>query len=387
MRYGLYRLRKNKHKRKDWIYIVDHTIELGSKKAFVILGVPLCEFRRRKDNRNLTNKDVEVLAIDITEEATGESVRKRLEKNAKKCGVPIQVVSDGGRNIRLGLREFARTHPGVRQTYDVMHATALVLKHELEDDDRWLEFSRKITETKRLLAHTKLAYLAPPKPRDKARYMNLEVMVHWAEKACSVSLRDIEKPDREKFKQKLDWLHGFESELMEWRAILDLLSAAKKEVKGMGLRGGSLGRFKRKAQRIRVKGGREKKQKKANARLDGMKGQLESYLTEQTAELKRGAYLGCSDIIESLFGSYKCFSSEAPVKEVGRSILAMPALVGSFNPVEVKRAMETISQKELKKWLRKTFGESMFTKRKMMSVKLKFQKRGEENLEKEAKVA
>ena len=65
----------------------------------------------------------------------------------------------------------------------------------------------------------------------------------------------------------------------------------------------------------------------------------------------------------------------------------MPALVGNFNPAEVKRAMETISQKKLKKWLRKTFGESMFTKRKMMSVKLKFQKHGEENIEKEAKIA
>jgi hypothetical protein len=65
----------------------------------------------------------------------------------------------------------------------------------------------------------------------------MRAMVHWAEKTCTVSLRDIEKPDREKFTQKLDWLHGFESELVEWRAMFDLLSAAKKEVKGMGLRG------------------------------------------------------------------------------------------------------------------------------------------------------
>ena len=65
----------------------------------------------------------------------------------------------------------------------------------------------------------------------------------------------------------------------------------------------------------------------------------------------------------------------------------MPALVGNFNPAEVKRAMETISQKKLKKWLRKTFGESMLTKRKMLSVKFESQKHNEENFEKEAKIA
>ena len=86
--------------------------------------------------------------------------------------------------------------------------------------------------------------------------------LHWAEKTRSVSLRDIEKPCRDKFSRKLGWLRGFETELLEWRAMLDLLDAAKKEVKGMGFRGGNLERFRRKARRIRVKGGRGKSRKR-----------------------------------------------------------------------------------------------------------------------------
>ena len=387
MRYGLYRLLRNRRKRKDWIYIIDHTIEIGSKSAFVVLGVPLHEFRRRKANRNLTCKDVEVLAIEIVESATGESVHQCLEETAGRFGIPVQVVSDGGLNIKAGLREFIGNHPGVRQTYDITHASALILKKELEHDKKWLEFSRRITEAKRLLTHTPLAYLVPPKPRDKARYMNLEMMVGWAEGICNLSLREIEKAHRAKFREKLGWLSDFHGEIARWRAMLNVLEIAKQEVKGMGLRSGTAARFRRAAQQVRVDYGGGKQRGRPCAGLDEIRSKLEAHLTEQTCGMTRGAYLGCSDIIESLFGSYKRFSSEAPVKEIGRSILAMPALAGELTPSEVKKAMETISQKKLKKWLRQNFGESLLTKRKKVSFKLKSQKHGEEKNEKTKKTA
>ena len=48
MRLGIYRLRKPPEKRKDWIFILDHTIDYGTKKCLVVLGVTAEEFVKKK---------------------------------------------------------------------------------------------------------------------------------------------------------------------------------------------------------------------------------------------------------------------------------------------------------------------------------------------------
>ena len=58
LRFGLYKLLKPLPKRKDWIWIMDHTIEFGTKKCFVVLAVTHEVFRKRK--YQLKHKDMEV---------------------------------------------------------------------------------------------------------------------------------------------------------------------------------------------------------------------------------------------------------------------------------------------------------------------------------------
>ncbi len=38
LRFGLYELQKAKEKRDDWIFILDHTVQMGTQKGLVILG-------------------------------------------------------------------------------------------------------------------------------------------------------------------------------------------------------------------------------------------------------------------------------------------------------------------------------------------------------------
>ena len=74
---GLYELERPKEKRDDWIWIVDFTIELGTEKCLVILGVSV-EFiqeKIQKSNGCLSHKDVEVLAIEIMNSTKGEKVK------------------------------------------------------------------------------------------------------------------------------------------------------------------------------------------------------------------------------------------------------------------------------------------------------------------------
>jgi hypothetical protein len=55
---------------------------------------------------------------------------------------------------------------------------ATLLKHELDDDPIWNEFARLASQTKRKVQQTPLAPLSPPNQRTKARYMNVDVLIH-----------------------------------------------------------------------------------------------------------------------------------------------------------------------------------------------------------------
>jgi hypothetical protein len=52
------------------------------------------------------------------------------------------------------------------------------------------------------------------------------------------------------------------------------------------------------------------------------------------------------------------------MKEVGKAVLTMPVFTSSINLLEVKEAMESVSDKDLKKWLNENIGQSLFSKRK-----------------------
>lgn len=61
MRLGYYKLNRPKEHADDWAWIVDHSIQIGKEKCFVILGVRL----KNLPNRPLTFTDVEPGMVKI----------------------------------------------------------------------------------------------------------------------------------------------------------------------------------------------------------------------------------------------------------------------------------------------------------------------------------
>ena len=363
MRYGLYKLKQLSEKRNDWVFFLDHSIEFGKKQCLLVLGVSLEKFRKNKCK--LRHKDMEVLAVDIVESATAASVTGSLKKVTKNTGIPVQIVSDGGRNIVRGGRDFIeqKAHGAkVRQTYDVTHKTALILKHQLEDDQIWLAFCRKIVESKRSLVHTQLGFLSPPKPRDKSRWQNLDVYVSWAEMILKQKTKSMSRTEAEKFIDKLSWVKEYKSHISEWRTMLDILQAVKVEVKNNGFRKQTRDKFENSISSMNID----------SLRLKDVRAEVLAYIEEECAGIT-GVYPGCSDIIESVFGKYKIFSGKSPMKEIGRAVLTIPVFASNVEYEEVKNAMESISAKDVSEWLKENVGTSLFTRRKQ-SFKFKKQK-------------
>jgi hypothetical protein len=352
MRFGLHRLGRPVAKRADWVYVLDHTIEFGTKQCLLVLGTTLEAFRANRCR--LRHRDMTVLAISVVESATGESVRRTLRQVQRKTGTPVQILSDGGPNIRRGTVDFSSSFPGVRCTYDATHQAALILKRHLAQDGQWQSFVEAFCETKRALVHTSLVHLAPPKPRTKARWLNLDIHVAWAEKILRMDRRGWSGKARETYRRRLAWLTRFERPLKEWRAMLGLVQALKREVVANGLSSLTTANYLAAVAAIDV----------GTPRLAAMKGEVLEYLREECAGLGESPMPGCSDIIESVFGKYKRFSERTPMKEIGKALLTIPVLVKEPDPEEVKEAMESVSTNDVRRWIGKNLGDSLLARRK-----------------------
>lgn len=379
LRFGLYKLRQAAQKRNDWVYILDHTIEFGTKKCLVVLGITLEQFRKNKCI--MRHQDMKVLGIDVTEKADAASVTKILYRIAETTGFPAQILSDGGSSIKRGVSDFikevkkADSNSEIRQTYDVTHKAALVIEHHLENDEIWKMFINSVSETKRCLIHTAIGFIAPPKPKDKARWANLDIYVEWAETVTRWGETKLQKTERDKFNDKLAWVQAFKPHIAEWRTMLDILQALKNEVKSNGLNEKAKSNFEQSISNLKLN----------TPRLADIKNEAMAYLEKECAGLA-GVYPGCSDIIESVLGKYKIFSGKSPMKEVGKAVLTIPAFTGNVDYDEVKAAMESVSAADVRKWLEENIGESLFTKRKL-AFKLRKTKKAVKNISENLKKA
>jgi len=167
-------------KTQEWICIADHTIQVGTKKALVVLKV-LPE--KLKSERALTLSDVTVVALAIKDKWNGRIVQQVIESVIEKIGHPIQFVIDGGSDLKKGVQDtLGNLGKNVKVTYDLTHFLAKLLKRKYENNGIFKEINKLISETRRDLLQTSLAFLIPPPERKKSRFLNLGATAKWIEK-------------------------------------------------------------------------------------------------------------------------------------------------------------------------------------------------------------
>jgi len=93
---------------------------------------------------------------------------------------------------------------------------------------------------------------------------------------------------------------------------------------------------------------------------------LEYITTEIEKSPKGRTILTTSDIIESIFGKYKHFSSRCPLKQMGQMILSISLCTMNLATSVVKQALENVRYIDLKDWASQVFGQSMLSKRKIV---------------------
>jgi hypothetical protein len=357
LRVGYYKLTRPKQQAADWVWIVDHSIQLGLEKCLVILGVRLSELP--PPERCLEHKDVEPIAMFPVKKSNGDVVYQQLEETIEQTGVPREIVGDKGSDLQAGIRQFCQAHPETDYIYDIKHKTAAVLRRELAADPAWLEFKRLAAQTKSQVQQTRLAPLAPPKQKSKARYMNLEPLVAWGQKIIVfVDKHPTEREDQfdpSQVKKKLGWVTGFRVQLAEWGQLLSDIIITESFVRKEGLYHGTCQALKEQLPILEVETERTKK----------VRQQLLDFVAAEEAKAKPNErLLGSSEVLESVFGKLKRMEKDQAKSGFTGLLLSVAAMVSNTTTDGVQKALETVPTKTVLAWCQEKLGKSVQAQRR-----------------------
>jgi hypothetical protein len=104
LRIGYYKLMRPKPKASDWVWILDHTVQIGAEKCLLILGVRPSELSR--SDLVLSHDDVEPIALFPVTRSNGEVVFQQLEETVEKTGLPREILGDQGSDLKPGTERF-----------------------------------------------------------------------------------------------------------------------------------------------------------------------------------------------------------------------------------------------------------------------------------------
>jgi hypothetical protein len=355
LRLGYHLLHRPIRRRDDWVILLDHTMVLGSSRCLLVLGTSLR--RWQADPAALTHSRMQVLMAEVVTTSNGAVVCDQLRRLIRRIGVPAQIVSDHGGDLAKGIDLLRREHPGVVDTYDVSHKLACLLKSELESDGRWQEFVARAGRARAFLQQAAGGVPRPPALRTKARYQNLGPLVAWGLEILALDAQGWDDRlgrqrattaalARRWFDQKVGWVKEFADDLLSWRGLLWLIEQTRRQIREGGLHSESAERLRRGLAAIDPRGRRFARR-------------ICEFIADQCRRVPRGQrYVGCSEVIESIFGKYKSYLERSPDPSLGSNVLLLPLTVTEVTPELVAEAFRAVKHRMIRSFTQRLRGSS-----------------------------
>lgn len=185
LRLGLGLLKQVKPISEPWLAIIDHSIDIGTKKALVVLRVPVAALSLRGSAIQLA--DCECIGLKVSVQVNGESIAQDLESIFNQAGNPKAIIKDGDYTLQKGVRLWSEKQTlAVPVIADIGHALATALKKQFEQTDAYKRFTSLTSQCASRLRQTELAFLMPPKLRSKGRFQSIGTLGKWADKVLEV---------------------------------------------------------------------------------------------------------------------------------------------------------------------------------------------------------
>lgn len=351
LKFGLHKLMQPIECASDWALILDHTIQIGKLKIFIVLGLRLSQL---PFNRSLTLADVRPLVLLPMQSSTGQKIREILQNLKNEVGMIRQVVADEGSDIKSGINLFRNDNPDCDYIADIVHKLAHFLQNELKHNKKWKELSKRASEARTKLLQTEYAYLIPPQRRDKARYLNLEELIKWAYRILMALQEDLlSQSDREAVFKEFAWVYGLSEDVEHFYQLWQIISITRDWVRNFGIQADTAVILSRMLQGLSL-----------NFRVQHFVDKIIQFLTEESAKARPYERLvGSSEIIESLIGLIKYHSNSQSRSGFTGSILIAAALPGKVDKQTVFEAMTYVRAGDVQKWENTYFDSTIQKKR------------------------
>lgn len=378
-----------------WVVLGDLTIDIGKIKSLVTVAVDVEKLKER-ENYILSLKDLEIIGINPTQKSTGVFACEAFREAFHRLGGPASIAAyiiDGGSDLQNGAKllnqaieklysvnssdlvaqqkgpENSEKIIGVKELpnkkvpflYDLSHKLSRVLEKELTADPNWEEYTKHLTNSRKLMAQTEFAALMPPKLRSKARFMNAALYIDWPEKILHIKQAgnlDSIPPDR--YEKYFGWLPIFLPSLDNWIPKVSAVEMIKGIVRQYGLSQDSYEYLKYTFSLMPLE---NEILNFTNKALDSVYEEVKKLDVDQTLP-------AFTESLESTFGAHK--------NHVGRSgqglcgnVITIATLVGSSPTVdEIHNAMEATSVKKIRSWAKEKIGETVGSlRRKYFKIK------------------
>jgi hypothetical protein len=353
LRLGLAVLREAPARGTDWVFVVDHTVQIGPQKCFLVLGVRLSAIVW--DGAGLRHTDMQTLALVPMVHSDRRQVRAVLEDVSRRTGQPRAIVSDHGSDVKGGVGDYCLEHSGTAAIYDIAHRGACLLKRCLERDERWAAFQKQAGQTRQRTQQTEFAALRGPSLRNKARYMNLGPVLRWGRMVLGVLDRvPAEYATSARLEAKFGWLRAYRGALQEWWALYETVRTTARFVRRQGLYAGAE---------------RELAVLLADRLLapatKGAAEELVAFVAEQSAAARPGERLpGSSEVLESILGAWKNFERQHAAEGFTGSVLALPAMLRDWTEPEILAALGATPTRLVREWVTTHLGPSVTAQRR-----------------------
>lgn len=359
----MHNLEKPIEKSDDMIAIGDITISLGKLKCLAILGARIGKLKQREDY-TLNHQDVEILGLHITEKATGDFVQQSFEETRKRTGFDfVGIVIDQGAEMKKGCRQYQKDHANTLVIHDIKHKMSLVMEHALKKNFVWIEFNKKMLETRRLIQQTEFAAMVPPRQRNKARYMDIGYILNWRKRVLEVKQNGrLDCIPQKRYEEYFGWLEEYKKASEDWdfmEGAVDMINSVCRE---HGLSHETYEYLK-----INIE---EAFSVDDEYLIKFLKEALES-VEEESCKLKPGQVMLCStEVLESIFGKFKELNIGG--QGIGSNILGLATFVGSkLTEASIKEAMEGCSTKKGLQWIKQKVGDTLGSIRRRMFYGIK----------------
>ncbi len=357
LRLGLASLSGIKTQPGRWLAILDHSMALGVKKVLVVLRVSVHALADRGAAIRLA--DCECIGVELTEHTDGETVYQSLKTIFECAGEPVAIIKDGGHELAKGVRLW-REREGKKRVWvieDIGHVLANALKAQYAKAVAFERFVALIHQGAARLRQTTLAFLLPPKLRTKGRFQGISNLANWAQRLLDTLAGSGDAEHRAivaKLREAMPGLRALHGFIERFAASVLIVAEVLKVLKHQGLNQQTYHQCVQLTERL------PQRCKIRKRLLNWLKRHLH---IQCRLGIGQQPLLVSSDIIESLFGTFKHIVARNPQADFNRTILLIPALCGLLNMPNIVQALAHTSHRDLQAWEQTHVPETVRKKR------------------------